>query len=184
MVKTNEVQVLEEARYMFYSEIRKRGLVLGREDLRDLEQFVILRCIRAIKYQYSKSKGAKLTSYLWFVIDCAIKDYLNKENKVRFLEAVSLEELRQNEEEGKTGDWYLEDKREKSFSVKLLEVLSKYEVGEDLFRLLIGDMDIPNAIRSVSASKEKGVGWIERWLGRKLTEEESRCLEDVKELLQ
>ena len=176
-MKQKELQVLEQVKYMFYSEVKRRNLILSEEDLRDLEQSVLMWALDAMRRLYDSSKKTKLSSYLWFVIDSALKDYLYRSNRVSSY--VSIEEMREDED-GKERDWYLEDRREESFSVKLLRILFKYKIGEDLFRLLIGDVDVPNIIRSVSASRVKGERWIEKYLNRELSEEERKCLEEVR----
>jgi hypothetical protein len=79
---------------------------------------------------------------------------------------------------------FLVDTRCDSFSAKLIRVLAKYrELGDDFLKLVMGDIDVSNALRSVSQSRKKGIEWIEWWIQRKLSEEEVRCCEEIKALL-
>jgi hypothetical protein len=176
MVSENEF--IEVVTKMLYKECWRRNLYPDE----DILQEVLLWSWISVKRLYNKDKGIKLSTYLWCVIDSVLKDSLRR--KVEELRNVSFEELREDDD-GEVRDWYLEDKREESFSSKLLKLLRKYWglVGEDFFKLMVGDVDVSNALRSLSASKKKGEEWIEWWLGRKLTEEEKRCCQEVKELL-
>jgi DNA-directed RNA polymerase specialized sigma24 family protein len=174
----NFQEFVEMLTRMLYAECKKRGLFPDE----DVLQEVLLWSWISVKRLYSKDKGVKLSTYLWKVVDSTLKDSLRR--RVEELRNVSFEELREDDN-GEVKDWYLEDRREESFSSKLLKLLKKYWglVGEDFLKLMVGDVDVSNALRSLSASKRRGEEWIEWWLGRKLNEEERRCCQEVKELL-
>jgi hypothetical protein len=176
MVDANKfVEVLTK---MVYSECKKRGLYPDE----DLVQDVLMTGWDALRRLYFESRGVKWTTYLWTVVDSCLKDWLRKE-----VRNVYLDELREGKD-GEARDWYLEDVRGESFSSRLLGLLDKYSssslVGEDFLKLIVSDVDISNALRSISVSKKRGEEWIEWWLGRKLTQIERMCCQEVRELLQ
>jgi len=172
-------EFVEVVTRMVRKECLRRGVMFDE----DLVQECLMWGWDALKRLYSGSKGARWTTYVWTVVDSELKNRLQRKNKE--LRNVYLEELRENED-GEVRDWYLEDNKGESFSSRLLRLLSKYYrlIGEDFLRLVIGDIDISNALSSLSVSKKRGSEWIEWWLGRKLTEEEKKCCQEIRELLE
>lgn len=172
----NAKEFVETVVRMLYSECKKRGLYPDE----DLVQDVVMWGWDALKRLYDKDRGVKLTTYLWKVIDTALKNVVARNRKVVF-----LEDMREQDEDGHVRDWYYEDTRKESFSSKLLRIVERYSglIGEDFLKLLIGDVDVSNALRSVRVSKVKGEEWIQWWLGRQLTEVERRCCQEIRELL-
>jgi len=171
MVGANEF--IEIVTKMVYRESMKRMIKVDE----DLVQDVLVKAWSCMKMLYDSEKGAKWTTYIWRVIDSVLKDKMK--DKMKELRNVSLEEMLENGEDlcfASGGE---------SFRTKLLRLLESYSdlVGEDFFRLVIGDTDISNALKSVSVSKSDGEVWIEFWLGRKLTEAERRCCAEVREML-
>jgi len=163
---------------MVYTECRKRGMYADE----DLVQDVLMYGWDALRRLYSMSKGVKWTTYLWSVVDTSLKNRLFV--KKREGSIASLEDMR-DDGEGGLRDWYLGDSREESFSSRLLRVVERYWglVGDDFLKVVVGDMDVSNALRSVAVSKKKGEEWMEWWLGRELTEVERRCCQEIRELL-
>ena len=176
----NAKEFIETVTKMLYCECRRRNLYADE----DLVQECLMRSFKAIKKLYDERKGVKWTTYIWRVIDSLLKDELLRRSKE--LNYVSLEEMRESNDDQEVRDWYLRDDTRVSFSDRLLGLLSKYQrlVGEDFLRLMIGDTDISNALRSLSVSKKRGEEWIEWWLGRKLSEVERKCYQEIRELLQ
>jgi hypothetical protein len=175
----NAKEFVETVIKMLYSECRKRGLYPDE----DLVQDVVMWSWDALKRLYDKDRGVKLTTYLWKVVDTALKNAVARNRKEANI--VFLEDMREQDEDGHTRDWYYEDTRRESFSSKLLRIVDKYSglVGMDFLKLLIGEADVSNALRSVQVSKVKGEEWIQWWLGRQLTEVERRCCQEIRELL-
>lgn len=175
----NAKEFVEAVTKMLYSECRKRGLCPDE----DLVQDVLMCGWDAVKRLYDKDRGVKLTTYLWKVIDTALKDVLVKRKKEA--NVVSLEGMREQDEDGHARDWYYEDTRKESFSSELLRIVERYSgrIGKDFLKLLIGDIDVSNALRSVQVSKVKGEEWIQWWLGRQLTGVERKCCQEIRELL-
>jgi hypothetical protein len=163
---------------MVYSECKKWGLYPDE----DLVQDVLMWGWDALKRLYSQSKGVKWTTYLWSVVDTSLKNRLFV--KKRQGSIVSLEDMR-DDGDGGVRDWYLEDGRVESFSSRLLKLIVEYGsvVGDDFLKVVMGDIDISNALRSAAVSKSRGEEWIEWWLGRKLNEEEVKCCQEIRELL-
>ena len=178
MVEVKEY--IETVTKMLYCECRRRNLYADE----DLVQECLMRSLEAMKELYDERRGVKWTTYIWRVIDSLLKDELLRRSKE--LNNVSLEEMRESNSDGEVRDWYLRDDTRVSFSSRLLNLLSKYQrlVGEDFLRLMIGDTDISNALRSLSISKKGGEEWIEWWLGRALSEVERKCCQEIRELLQ
>jgi hypothetical protein len=171
-------EFVEVATKMLYRECLRRGVIFDE----DLQQEVLMWGWDAMKRLYNSEKGVKWTTYIWMVVDSVLKDKVWRRNKE--LRNISLEKMRENDD-GEVRDWYLEDKREESFSSRLLKLLRKYWglVGEDFLRLMVGDTDVSNALRSLSASQRRGEEWVEWWLGRGLTEAEKKCCQEIRELL-
>jgi predicted CopG family antitoxin len=87
-------------------------------------------------------------------------------------------------EDGEEVEVFLVDKREESFSAKVLRLLERYrEIDEDFLKLITGDIEVSNALRSITQSRRRGVEWIEWWLGRRLSDEEVRCCEEIRAML-
>ena len=172
-------EFVEVVTKMVYNECRKRGLYPDE----DLVQEVLMWGWDAMKRLYNNERGVKWTTYVWMVVDSVLKDKMMRRN--RELRNISLEEARENDD-GEVRDWYLEDRREESFSSRLLKLLRKYYglVGEDFLKLVIGDIDVSNALRSLSVSEKREEEWVEWWLGRKLTGVERKCCQEIRELLQ
>jgi hypothetical protein len=162
-------EFVETVTKMVYKECRKRRMKIDE----DLVQDVLVKAWSCMKRLYNREKGARWTTYIWWVIDSVLKDKMWERNKE--LRNVSLEEMLENGE-----DWRFASGGE-SFHTKLLRLLESYGslVGEDFFRLVVGSIDTSNALRSVSISKDKGEVWIEGWLGRKMTEAERRCCQEI-----
>jgi hypothetical protein len=174
VIDVNElVEVVEK---MVWKECKKRGIKADEDVIQD----VLLRMWRLVK----KSGGGvreEWTGYVWRVVNSVLNDLLRERNLRSRI--VYLEDMR-GEDESKV-DEYVVDKDNESFSVKLVEVIGRYLelIDDDFLKLVTGDIDVSNALRSVSQSRKKGVEWIEWWLGRKLSEEEVMCCEDIKAIL-
>jgi hypothetical protein len=162
---------------MLCKECYRRGIPV--DD--DLIQSVLLFVWDKIVRRYD-DKRAKWTTYAWRVIDSFLKDLLIEKSKK--LEIVSFEDILCESDCDNKIDHYFADTYEESFSSKLLKLLAKYsDLGQDFLKLITGDVDVSNALRSIKVSKRKGEDWIEWWLGRKLTDEERRCCGEIKMLL-
>jgi hypothetical protein len=169
-------ELMEVITKMVYKECAKRSISVDEDILHDV----------FVKVWAFLKKNGKVretwTGYVWRVVNSVLNDLLRK--RYEGLRFVYLEDMRNEEEEESKVEQYLVDKEE-SFSNKLLKVIARYSglVGEDFLRLIIGDMDVSNALKSVSLSRKKGVEWIEWWLQRKLSEEEVRCCEEIRAIL-
>jgi len=174
MVDANRfVEVLTK---MVYRECKKRGLCPDE----DLVQDVLMRGWVALRRLYSQSKGVKWTTYVWYVIDSVLKDRRKELQKCK--NVLLFDEVLGKSEDGELeSDMFV--KFEESFSEKLLRIVRWYNVNEDFVKLVIGDVDVSNALRSIKVSKKKGEEWIEWWLGRRLSEDERRCCGEIRALL-
>jgi DNA-directed RNA polymerase specialized sigma24 family protein len=169
-------ELVEVVNKMVWKECYKKGLKDVNEDV---VQEVLLRMWRLIK----RNNGEVLetwTGYVWRAVNSVLNNLLRE--RYERMNVVYLEDMVSEDEE--EVDVFLVDKREESFSVKVLRLIERYkDLGEDFLRLIMGDIDVSNALRSITQSRKKGVEWIEWWLGRKLSDEEMRCCEEIKAML-
>ena len=170
-------ELVEVITRMVYRECSKRNICVDEDILHDV--FVKV-------WIFLKKNGevrATWTGYVWRVVNSVLNDLLRE--RYEWSRFVYFEDMKGEDENESKFDEFLVDRNDESFSSRLLRVLVRYSglVGEDFLRLVIGDMDVSNALRSVRLNRKKGVEWIEWWLQRKLTEEERRCCEDIKAIL-
>jgi hypothetical protein len=172
LVDVNEL--VDVVNKMVWKECYKRGVKVDE----DIVQDVLLRMWRLFRKYDGKLLGT-WTGYVWCVVNSVLNNLLRE--KYERSNVVYLNDLvREDEDEIER---FLVDTR-CDFSVKLFRVLAKYrELGDDFLKLVMGDIDVSNALRSVSQSRKKGIEWIEWWIGRKLSEEEVKCCEEIKALL-
>jgi hypothetical protein len=186
MVEVKEF--IEVVTTILHKECTKRDLEFDE----DVLQEVLMWGWDALTRLYDSRRGVKWTTYIWRVVDSVLKDRIWRMN--RGMSIVSVEEMKgdsdgewylEDKKEDSDGEWYLEDKKEERFSSRVLGLLENYwgAVGQDFLRLVVGDVDISNALRSVAVSNKKGEEWVEWWLGRSLTEQERRCCRELRELL-
>lgn len=171
-------ELIEVITRMIYKECSKRNMCMDE----DVFQEVFLRVWRFIKRNDGKVRET-WTGYVWRVVNSVLNNFL-REKYMRSM-VVYLEDIaRKDGEEGEVDSYLIADKEE-SFSARLFRVLERYDgrLGEDFLRLLVGDMDVSNALRSATQSRKKGVEWIEWWLCRKLSEEEKACCKEIEDLL-
>jgi DNA-directed RNA polymerase specialized sigma24 family protein len=173
MVDVNDL--VEVVNKMVWKECYKRGIKVDEDIIQD----VLLRMWRLFK-KHNGDVMETWTGYVWCVVNSVLNNLLRE--KYESSNVVYLNDLlREDENEFER---FLVDTRCDSFSVKLIRVLAKSrELGDDFLKLVMGDIEVSNALRSVSQSRKKGMEWIEWWIGRKLSEEEVRCCEEIKALL-
>jgi hypothetical protein len=154
---------------MVNAECKKRGIKCDEDLLHD----ILLRGWNAYCNLFDDEVGVRWTTYMWRVIDSVLKDFKKARNTVTDL---SLSEV---EKETMVGT------QEETFREKLLCVIAKYyyRVGKDFLDVIMGNIDIKNALISVTRSEKRGEEWIEWWLGRKLTDSEILCCAEVREIL-
>ncbi len=168
-------ELVEVVNKMTWKECRRRGIVFNE----DIVQEVMLKMWRLIK----KNNGEVLetwTGYAWRAVNSVLNNLIRE--KYKKVNIIYLEDLiREDEEEV---DKFLIDVRDESFSVKVIKLVEKYKsIGEDFLRIITGDIEVSNVLRSITQSRKRDVEWIEWWLGRKLTSEEMRCCEEIKGML-
>jgi hypothetical protein len=170
-------ELVKVANKMVWKECEKRGIKVDE----DLVQEVLLRMWRFIR----KNNGEVFetwTGYLWRVVNSVINNVLRE--RYESVNIMYLEDM--VSEEDNDVDRFLVDtvSFSESFSVKMFRLLEKYNnrIGEDFLKLITGDIEVSNALRSITQSQKKGVDWIEWWLGRKLSKVEIECCEEIKEL--
>jgi hypothetical protein len=163
----NDKEFVEIMTKMVISECKKRGI---RYD-DDLLQDVLLKGWDAYCNLFNDEIGVRWTTYMWRVIDSILKNLKKARNTVTNL---SLSEI----EEGRIVD-------NRTFRERLLDVVAKYyyQVGKDFLDVIMGNVDIKNALISIARSEKRGEEWIEWWLGRKLTDSEMLCCAEVREIL-
>jgi hypothetical protein len=168
-------ELVEVVNKMVWKECSKRGIKVDEDVVHD----VFLRIWSLIK-RNNGEVWETWTGYVWRAVNSVLNNLLRE--RYERSNVVYLEDMVSEEEE--EVDRLLVDKRVESFSVKMLRLLEKYKgVGEDFLRLITGNIEVSNALRSITQSRKKGVEWIEWWLGRKLSEVEVMCCEEIKELL-
>lgn len=178
MVDAFACEFVDVTTKMLCKECYRRGIPVDE----DLIQSVLLRVWDKIVRRYDDSKEVKWTTYVWKVIDSFLKNLLAE--KSRKPEVILFEDISHENDDGNNIDWYIVDTYEESFSSKLLKLLAKYKnLGEDFLELITADVDVSNVLRSISVSRKKGEDWIEWWLGRKLSDEEKQCCNEIKMLL-
>jgi predicted CopG family antitoxin len=173
VVDVNEL--VEVVCKMVWKECNKRGI----KPDEDIVQEVLLRMWRLIK----RCNGELLetwTGYVWRAVNSVLNNSLRE--KYCRMNVVSLEDVVSDDEE--EVDRFLVDTRSESFSAMLLRLLERYkDLGGDFLRLIMGDIEVSNALRSITQSRRRGVEWIEWWLGRRLSDEEVRCCEEIRAML-
>jgi len=157
----NDREFVEIMTKMVSSECKKRGIRYDEDLLHD----VLLKGWNAFCNLFDNDVGVRWTTYMWRVIDSVLKDFKETRNSVASIVGI-----------GTQGE---------SFREKLLSVIAKYyrRIGSDFLDVIMGNIDIKNALISITRSKKKGEEWMEWWLGRKLTEAERRCCAEVREIL-
>lgn len=140
---------------------------------KDMIQDVIVAVLSRLKCY--DERGA-MSTYLFYVIRSAVVDYVKRENKLR-KRFVSIEEVEVGQLSG-----------DKSFYSDFSRVLERYMgvVGEDFLRIILADAgskEYRRMLKSAKLSKEKGENLVEKWLGRKLSLLERKCLQELKGLL-
>jgi len=165
----NDKEFVEIMTRMLISECKKREI---RYD-DDLLQDVLLKAWNAYCNLFDDGIGVRWTTYMWRVIDSVLKDFKKARNAVTGLSLGEVEEER------------VVSIQEETFREKLLYIIAKYyhRVGKDFLDVIMGNVDIKNALISIARSEKKGEEWIEWWLGRKLTDSEMLCCAEVKEML-
>jgi DNA-directed RNA polymerase specialized sigma24 family protein len=178
MVGVNEL--VEVTRKMLYRECEKRGVNFDE----DLVHDVLLRVWKFFKERFDCSRGVKWTTYVWYVIDSVLRDKKKELQKCRNVLSFDCVFSQQDDESGELFWNEVSIELEESFSEKLLRVLRLYDdIGDDFVRLVIGDVDVSDALRSIKVSKKKGEEWIEWWLGRRLSDNERRCCGEIRAFL-
>jgi len=177
MVNVNDL--VEVTRKMLYKECEKRGVSFDE----DLVHDVLLRVWKFLKEKFDHSRGVKWTTYVWYVIDSVLKDKKKELQKCRNVLSFDCVFSQQDDESGELFWNEVSVELEESFSEKLLWVLRLYDVSDDFVRLVTGDIDVSNALRSIKVSKKRGEEWIEWWLGRRLSDDERRCCGEIRALL-
>jgi DNA-directed RNA polymerase specialized sigma24 family protein len=177
MVNVNDL--VEVTRKMLYKECEKRGVSFDE----DLVHDVLLRVWKFLKEKFDHSRGVKWTTYVWYVIDSVLKDKKKELQKCRNVLSFDCVFSQQDDESGELFWNEVSVELEESFSEKLLWVLRLYDVSDDFMRLMTGDIDVSNALRSIKVSKKRGEEWIEWWLGRRLSDDERRCCGEIRALL-
>lgn len=168
-------ELVEVVNKMVWKECSKRGIKVDE----DVVQDVLLRMLSFIK-RNNGEVWETWTGYVWRAVNSVINNLLRE--RYERSNVIYLEDMVSEDEE--EVDRFLVDKRVESFSAKMLRLLDKYRgVGEDFLRLIAGNIEVSNALRSITQSRKKGVEWIEWWLGRKLSDVEVMCCEEIKELL-
>jgi DNA-directed RNA polymerase specialized sigma24 family protein len=167
---------IEDVKRIAYSIARQKEIFLDEDDMQEIYLHVIRNC------RFWK-RGNAFTSFLYCLIEQCISKLLSKKSKRK--NEVLLEDLLQKQSEEDRGNGY--DHFGcfvycESFHEKMLNILNQYNIKSDLRRLLCGE-GVDRALKSVSLSKEKEIGWIEKWLGRELSEEEIRCCYRLKDIL-
>jgi DNA-directed RNA polymerase specialized sigma24 family protein len=170
-------ELIEVITKMVYKECSKRNICVDEDILHD----VFVKVWKFVKNHREIRKT--WTGYVWRVVNSVLNDLLRE--RYEWSRFVYFEDMKGEDESESKFEEFLVDRNGESFSNKLLKVVEKYSglVGEDFLKLVIGDMDVSNALKSVQLSRKKGVEWIEWWLQRKLSEEEVRCCEDIKAIL-
>jgi hypothetical protein len=177
VVEVNEL--VEVITKMVCKECSKRNIYVDEDIFHD----VFVKVWSFVKRNHGELRET-WTGYVWRVVNSVLNNLLRE----RYMRSriVYLEDIIRRGEDDDEGrvDECLIDQNEESFSVKLIRVLEKYQgIGDDFLRLLIGDLDVSNAFRSLSQSRKRNVEWIEWWLCRKLSEEERACCKEIEALL-
>lgn len=138
---------------------------------------VVLKVLESLSMGRYDEKKSKVSTYIYYVIRSVIVDFINKRNKLIF---VDIDKCKESQ--------LIVDKKRSEFYRKFSEVVGKYfeVVGKDFMRIVLADMkesEYSNRLRSATKSKVKGKRIVESWLGRKLTEIEEKCLEELRELI-
>jgi len=174
-MKINVYELVEVVNKMVWKECNKRGLKADE----DIMQEVLFRMWRWIK----KNNGEVLetwTGYAWKAVNSVLNNLIRE--KYKRVNIIYLEDLKKEDEE--EVDKFLIDVRDESFSVDVMKLVEKYKsIGEDFLRIITGDIEVSNALRSITQSRKRDIEWVEWWLGRKLSNEEMRCCEEIKAML-
>jgi predicted CopG family antitoxin len=173
MLEMNEL--MNVVNKMVWKECSKRGLMPDK----DVVQEVLLRMWRLIK----RCDGNVLetwTGYAWRVVNSVLNNLLRE--RYERMNVVYLEDM--VSEDVEEVDMFLVDMKGESFSDRLLRLLERYRnIEEDFLKLIIGDIEVSNALRSITQSRKRGKEWIEWWLGRRLSDEEVKCYEEIRAML-
>jgi hypothetical protein len=166
---------VEFAVKLAYKECRRRGIVYGE----DIAQEAALKAIMAIR-MFDENRGVPFSSYLWK----AINNMLHNLCVVKNHDLLNVSIFQENED-GEECVLDIPASDEKNFDDELRRILSKYQgkVGKDLCELMSGYVDVSNALKSIANSKRRGEKWIEKWIGRRLSEEEKRCCKEIRMML-
>lgn len=159
----------EVGRYVWYV-VGREGLVVDVDE--DLLGECFLRVWNAVR-NYDEGK-AKMSTYAYYVVRSAVVDeLLKRKNKVQFVE---IEKVKDSLGGGR------------SFYAEYERVLDRWKnlIGDDLLRILRCDLskeEYSNLLRSARLSQVKGVQFLEKYLWRRLTEAERKCLCEIESLL-
>ena len=166
---------IEFAMKIAHTECKKRGIVYNE----DVAQEAALKAVMAAK-MFDESRGAPFSSYLWK----AVNNMLNRWSEVRNHDLMNVSIFQENED-GEEHVFDIPASDEKNFDDELIKVLSRYsgKVGKDFCELMLGYVDVPNALKSIANSKKRGEKWIEGWIGRKLSKEEKTCCDEIRMML-
>jgi hypothetical protein len=164
------IQSIERMMWHVISSINgKYGVTINVDE--DLKQEVLTHCWVA-NNRFDTTRGTSQSSYIFKVIQSTVIEW-GKKNGYH----ASLDELVEL-----YGDEVLDIQETPTLGMldEVLIMLEEWKgrVGDDLIGLLSGNVDIPNAIRSVKCGKRTGLEWIESWLKRGLTYlEKQLCFE-------
>ena len=167
---------IEFAIKIAHAECKKRGIVYDE----DIAQEAALKAVMAVK-MFDGQRGVPFSSYLWK----AINNMLNRWSEIRNHNLLNVSIFQENEDGGEHV-LNIPASDEKNFDDELIKVLSRYrgKVGKDFCELMLGHVDVPNALKSIANSKKNGEKWVEGWLGRRLGREERACCREIRMMLQ